>query len=166
MTLELYDGKITLDELVAVRRMSAEQAAAYLSEFDLSPEQIEEIMKVQGRGAAVVADNVQTVVDYHMQVQRQALPRRHWYVTAFLAGAAIRTLAKMDNIQPQTVARAMDKLMPAADRHAARLQDKLSGEAVSEYHRAFLDNQQMMISMTPEAAAQWLINNVELDNDT
>lgn len=163
--MELYDGKITLDELVAVRRMTAEQAAAYLSEFNLSPNQIEEIMKVQGRAATVIADAVQPVVDYHMQVQREALPRRHWYTTAFLAGAAIRALAAMDNIQPQTVARTMDKLMTAAERHSKRLADKLSREAIAEYHTAYFNNVQMMISMTPEAAAQWLIDNVELDNE-
>lgn len=139
--------KMSVDDLMRVRKMAKDEAERYLSSFGLSHEE------------KLVARKLITVKDKHHD-------NRLWLATAWLLGASFAQLARDKGVTKQSVMVQVDKLLPIEERRGGRVSGiALSLEALSEYKVMFFENVSTLTDFTPKEAALWLLGNTNLDAD-
>ena len=136
--------KMSVDDLMKVRKMDTAEALKFLDTFELSATELQQAKKL-------------------LQVKDKNYDNRLWLTTAWLLGASFPMLAKDKGVAKQSIMVAVDKLLPAEERAKGRIGGMLSYEAMSEYKVAFFENLDTIRSLPPKEAAGWLITNVSLD---
>lgn len=136
--------KMSVDDLMKVRKMDTAEALKFLDTFELSATELQQAKKL-------------------LQVKDKNYDNRLWLTTAWLLGASFPMLAKDKGVAKQSIMVAVDKLLPAEERAKGRIGGMLSYEAMSEYKVAFFENLDTIRSLPPKEAAGWLISNVSLD---
>lgn len=136
--------KMTVDDLMKVRKMRGPEADDFLGKFNLS--------------AAEMTQAKQLV-----QVHDKHHPARLWLATAWMLGASFSMLAKDKGVTKQSIMNQVDKLIPVDERAKGRVSGSLTFEAMSEFKVAFFENLDTLVSMAPKEAAAWLIQHVHLD---
>src|SRR5688572_26438659 len=94
--------KMTVDDLMKVRRMKSPEAEAFLKEFNLS--------------AAEMSQAKQLV-----QVRDKHHDSRLWLSTAWMLGASFSMLAKDKGVTKQSIMNQVDKLLPVDERAKGRI---------------------------------------------
>lgn len=136
--------KMSVDDLMRVKKMKAPEAETFLRKFNLS--------------AAEMTQAKQLV-----QVRDKHHDSRLWLSTAWMLGASFSMLAKDKGVTKQSIMNQVDKLIPVDERAKGRLGGGLSFEAMSEYKVAFFENLDTLGDKDPKEAATWLINHTSLD---
>lgn len=136
--------KMTVDDLVAVRKMAEPEALKFLAQFNLSASEM-----TQAKQLVLVKDK------HH--------DNRLWLSTAWLLGATFSQLAKDKGVTKQSVMNQVDKLIPVEERKNGRIAGAMSYEALSEYKVMFFENIDTLRELNPKEAASWLISHTSLD---
>lgn len=136
--------KMSVDDLMKVRKMGPEDAIKFLGTFELSATEMSQAKKL-------------------VQVRDKNYDNRLWLTTAWLLGASFPMLAKDKGVTKQSVMVAVDKLLPTEERAKGRIGGMLSYEALSEYKVVFFENIDTIRNLSPKEAAGWLITNTSLD---
>lgn len=137
--------KMTVDDLIKVRKMNPDEAERFFRAHSLTPEEI------------ISARKLVTVKDKHHD-------SRLWLSVGWLLGASFAQLARDKGVTKQSVMVQVDKLLPLEERRKGRTSGlALSLEAMSEYKVGFFDNIDTLTNYTPREAAQWLLENINLD---
>jgi hypothetical protein len=137
--------KMSVDDLMKVRKMNKGEAEQYLKSFNLTHEEV------------VTARKLVTVKDKHHD-------NRLWLATAWLLGATFAQLARDKGVTKQSVMVQVDKLLPLEERKAGRMSGMaLSLEALSEYKVKFFESIGTITDFTPKEAALWLLTHTSLD---
>jgi len=137
-------NKLSIDELLALRRMGHDEALRFLGSYHLTPEENAQAMKL------VIPKNVDARGD-----------NRLWICTAFLLGATCRQIGDDKGVSRQSVFDLVTRNIPNRDQK--RLATTLGNEALSEYKIAFFESIDFLRSKTPEEAAVWLAASVNVD---
>jgi hypothetical protein len=136
--------KMSVDDLMKVRKMKAADALEFLDTFNLSGPELSQAKKL-------------------VQVQDKHHDNRLWLATAWLLGASFSMLAKDKGVAKQSIMNQVDKLIPVEERAKGRIGGMMSYEALSEYKVAYFEHVDELRSLSPKEAAGWLITNVSLD---
>jgi len=136
--------KMSVDDLMKVRKMPADDAVKFLAQFNLGATELAQAKKL-------------------VQVKDKNYDNRLWLTTAWLLGASFPMLAKDKGVSKQSIMVAVDKILPAEERAKGRIGGMLSYEAMSEYKVAFFENIDTLRTLSAKEAAGWLITNVSLD---
>lgn len=136
--------KMSVDDLMRVRKMNNAQAMEFLGTFNLSGPELSQAKKL-------------------VQVQDKHHDNRLWLSAAWLLGASFSMLAKEKGVTKQSIMNQVDKLIPVEERAKGRIGGMLSYEGLSEYKVAFFENIDTIRDLSPKEAAGWLITNVSLD---
>lgn len=139
--------KMSVDDLMRVRKMNKDEAERYFDSFGLTHED------------KLVARKLVTVKDKHHD-------SRLWLATAWLLGASFAQLARDKGVTKQSIMVQVDKILPKEEREGGRVSGiALSLEAMSEYKVIFFENITVLTDFTPKEAALWLLSNTSLDGD-
>lgn len=143
--------KMTIEELISVRRMKRSEAEEFIKKFDLTEEEV-----------AAARQLMQDEEPFDPRVDQ-----RMWVVTAYLLGASLRMIARdKGGISPQSVHAQIERVIPDAhERGMMRYRTALSYEAMAEYKVKYFENVEMLRSKSPGDIAKWLVENTQLDND-
>ena len=152
-------GTLTMEDLTKLRKMTKANAEIFLSQHTLTDEERETANRVVGRDLNLTP-SVQAVWQLYDPT------RRLWITAAWLAGASWRQLARLHEVAPQTLMVSADRLLTSSERQALRLRAQMSLEALSAYRSKYVQNAEMLSTMSPQAVAHWLLTNTELDNET
>lgn len=137
--------KMTVDDLIKVRKMNPDEAERFFKAHNLTPEEI------------ISARKLVTVKDKHHD-------SRLWLCVGWLLGASFAQLARDKGVTKQSVMVQVDKMLPIEERRRGRISGlALSLEAMSEYKVAFFENIDTLTNYTPKEAALWLLENTSLD---
>lgn len=136
--------KMTVDELMRVRKMKAPEAETFLQTKNLTASEMS-----QAKALVMVRDK------HH--------DSRLWLSTAWMLGASFSMLAKDKGVTKQSIMNQVDKLIPVDERAKGRVGGALSFEAMSEYKVLFFSNLDTVGNLNPKEAATWLINHASLD---
>lgn len=137
--------KMTVEDLLKIRKMTKDDAERYLAQFRLSPDETKQARKLI------------TIKDKHHD-------SRLWLATAWLLGASFAQLGRDKRVTKQSVMSQVDKVLPIEEREKGRISGiALTLEALSEYKVAFFENVDTLTDMTPQEAASWLLSHTSLD---
>ncbi len=136
--------KMSVDDLMRVKKMKAPEAEAFLGNFNLTASELSQ---------------AKTLV----QVRDKHHDSRLWLSTAWMLGASFSMLAKDKGVTKQSIMNQVDKLIPVDERAKGRIGGALSFEAMAEYKVKFFENLDELGPMNPKEAATWLINHTSLD---
>lgn len=147
-------GSLSMDDLGKLRKMTRPMADAFLISHTLSDVERARVNDLIGR-------DLQQSQPISVQVHD---PNRGlWMISAWLAGASWRQLARYHGIAPQTVMNIADRRLTSSERQSQRLKSSMSLEALDTYHASFIKNLEKFALMRPQEVAQWLLDNTELD---
>lgn len=142
--MDLLD-KVTIDDLMKIKKMDRDEAARFLDRFKLTPSELNTAMKL-------------------VKPRDKHFDNRLWLSVGWLLGASFAQLARDKGVAKQSVMVQVDKLLPLEERRKGRLSGgALSLEALSEYKVAFFENLDTIRDLTPKEAAIWLLEHTSLD---
>ena len=136
--------KMSVDELMRVRKMKPTEAETFLATKGLTQSELQ-----QARKLVVIKDK------HHDQ--------RLWLATAWLLGASFAQLARDKGVTKQSIMNQVDKMIPQEERAAGRIGGAVSLEGMSEYKVMFFENLDTLRDLNPKEAATWLISHTSLD---
>ena len=143
--------KMTIDQLVSIRKMPRAEAEKFIAKFDLTEEEL-------------------TAARTLMQEEEPIDPRvdnRTWVVVAYLLGASLRMIARdKGGVSPQSVYAQIERVIPdTKERGLMRYRTALSYEAMAEYKVKYFEHVDELRGQKPADIAKWLVENTSLDTD-
>lgn len=165
-------NKLPLSELHSLRYMTEPEALSYLERFNLTSDELSEIRPLIGRSlVAPLPEDVQhnpvAVEAMTVRTSTANLPRRYMMCTLWILGGSYRSIGKMFNVSPQTVAAHVDRTLPRGEaRHKIRYNVAATHSGLEYYHKAWLKHAAELGGLsTPEDMAEWLVNHVPEKDD-
>lgn len=143
-------SKMTVEELISIRKMTRSTAEEFISRFDLTPDEL-------SAAHALMKDD---------KPYDPRMDNRMWVVVSYLLGASLRQIAKDKGVSPQSVFAQIERVIPDTNvRRMMRLKIVSTYEAMSEYKVKYFSNLETLRGRTPVDIATWLLANTELDTD-
>lgn len=153
--LSIFNGKMSMEQLITVRKMQRADAELYLTQFDLSEEDYAKALELAGR------DVKPTGYDSGASpVHAYSKDRRLWISAAWLLGASYRKLAALHGVSHQTVADSMRRLLPPG---TTRVAVDMKLEHLSAYYNTYKKEIEHLRGMEPAAVAEFLQSHTDLD---